>query len=1195
VTISAHLTDSAADTAAAETILRAARALSSVTAEPGRVATVIAEIVLAEIGAEGALAVELDGESFRVEGGAGQLARLAGERFRAENSLAFRAISERRAVLQDSPSPGTAECELARRVNAREVLAAPMFAGGVPVGALIAIRCSDGMFSQRDVTTVARLAELASLAMHNARLLERERQGARGATALANIVHELNQSLEFERVVSIVAEKALGLLGGRASVLTILDGDELVIAATSGRAEALAGKRWPVQGSFTGASLRAGRPLRTTDLRAETTFPVPPRDAAGNSSSAIAAPLLVADRPIGALVVTGEAGRVFTEHDEEMLRALASHGAIAIENSRLYRAAAHTARHAETLSMAAKSLSESVVPGGFFEDLFRVARELLGADGLTVYAVDPERRLTRIMYVAGAGAPLGSGSGARSLEDEITDLPDAGTEGFYSDIRGSDAEHFRRWKPHVQLDDIVAVARLPLMVEGRLRGALTLRWKTSRSFGEDDRILLRDFATQVAIALRNADLIADLDRRAQRFSAVARMQQVISRVELREVYGEVTRSARTAVPQAQAVALLALSADRGTFLPQVIIADEAIAWAGELHPVTVADCAASEAVRRGERITTTAPRRSWPDYVPRLASRPMRSEIAVPMLHGDEPAGVLIVQSDDPHAFSSEDGDVLALLARQAGTAIENARLFEAERHMREIAEAAAEISRVALASQGTDHTARQVLETIDRVVPSPGKALALMDVSGTLLRYVATSGALAPLQHLVVPVEQSATTLISGPAPVVVALSPLMGIREGEVVAEGAMLFPLIAKSRVLGVLWSLPSALDDYSGRLKSLTAPLALAADVLLLDEEERKRREREQTLATAVATMQQPILITGLDRRVLYANAAAVDEYGYTVEEFAGLPLDRLIDSWLPAPRITPDGPALASETWAAEQVHRRKDSTTFPASVLMSAIRDEVGASVGQVVAVRNLTEEQRLQEQLRQSEKLAALGELVAGVAHELNNPLAGISAFAQLMMDDELEDEHRESVRLIKREADRAVGVIRDLLTFSRKAGPTRSLIDVNEMVDLTLRLRGYSLRSAGIDLRVETDPDLPAIPGDDQRLQQVLLNLIVNAEYALQRAECKQLTVRTERAGDGVALYVTDSGVGMAEEVRQRIFEPFFTTKSAGEGTGLGLSVSYGIIRAHGGTITVDSVPGHGTTFRVFLPGSVPAPTTA
>jgi two-component system, NtrC family, sensor kinase len=236
--------------------------------------------------------------------------------------------------------------------------------------------------------------------------------------------------------------------------------------------------------------------------------------------------------------------------------------------------------------------------------------------------------------------------------------------------------------------------------------------------------------------------------------------------------------------------------------------------------------------------------------------------------------------------------------------------------------------------------------------------------------------------------------------------------------------------------------------------------------------------------------------------------------------------------------------------------------------------------------VRNLTAERRIEEQLRQSEKLAALGELVAGVAHELNNPLAGISAFAQLLMEDELNEEQHESVRLIKREADRAVGVIRDLLLFSRKTGPSQTLVDINEMVERTLRLRGYGLRSAGIDVRVELDTTVPPVAGDGQRLQQVLLNLVINAEYALQRVESKRLIIRSERTRDGVALLVEDSGVGMDEDTRQRIFEPFFTTKPAGEGTGLGLSVSYGIVRAHGGFIVVESTPGRGTTFRVEFP---------
>jgi two-component system NtrC family sensor kinase len=229
---------------------------------------------------------------------------------------------------------------------------------------------------------------------------------------------------------------------------------------------------------------------------------------------------------------------------------------------------------------------------------------------------------------------------------------------------------------------------------------------------------------------------------------------------------------------------------------------------------------------------------------------------------------------------------------------------------------------------------------------------------------------------------------------------------------------------------------------------------------------------------------------------------------------------------------------------------------------------------------------------MHQTEKLAALGELVAGVAHELNNPLTGISTFAQLLLEDELGDEQRDSVLTIKREADRAVSVIRDLLVFSRKTGPRMVPIDLNALVHQTLRLRAYSLQSTGVEVRTELEAQLPTILGDDQKLQQVLLNLVVNAEYAMQRSETRILTIRTRPGGRDVGrevqvvLEVVDTGIGMASEVMKHVFEPFFTTKPAGVGTGLGLSVSYGIIQAHGGTITVTSAPGAGATFTATLP---------
>jgi signal transduction histidine kinase len=174
----------------------------------------------------------------------------------------------------------------------------------------------------------------------------------------------------------------------------------------------------------------------------------------------------------------------------------------------------------------------------------------------------------------------------------------------------------------------------------------------------------------------------------------------------------------------------------------------------------------------------------------------------------------------------------------------------------------------------------------------------------------------------------------------------------------------------------------------------------------------------------------------------------------------------------------------------------------------------------------------------------------------------------------------------MIKREADRAVAVVRDLLTFARKTGPRTVPTDLNELVEMTLRLRTYGLRTAGVTVELELDRALPRVLGDDRQLQQVLLNLIVNAEHAMAASRDRVLRIRTRAEHGRVVVEVADTGVGMSPEVQKRVFEPFFTTKPEGRGTGLGLSVSYGIAQTHGGTLTVHSAPGAGATFRLSLP---------
>ncbi|HZS60232.1 MAG TPA: ATP-binding protein [Gemmatimonadaceae bacterium] len=235
---------------------------------------------------------------------------------------------------------------------------------------------------------------------------------------------------------------------------------------------------------------------------------------------------------------------------------------------------------------------------------------------------------------------------------------------------------------------------------------------------------------------------------------------------------------------------------------------------------------------------------------------------------------------------------------------------------------------------------------------------------------------------------------------------------------------------------------------------------------------------------------------------------------------------------------------------------------------------------------RDMTGEREMRSRLMETERLAAVGELVAGVAHEVNNPLSSISAFAQLLLrDDTLSPQQRESIDVIRSETGRASQVVRDLLAFARRSAPQREPLDLNQVVERTVRLRNYQLTSSGIRVAMDLSPDIPAIHGDARQLQQVVLNLVTNAIQAMANVGGGTLSIATRGDRHTVVLDVADTGPGIPSDLRQRIFEPFFTTKPEGEGTGLGLSVSYGIVTAHGGTITlVESATG--ARFVVSIP---------
>jgi C4-dicarboxylate-specific signal transduction histidine kinase len=235
------------------------------------------------------------------------------------------------------------------------------------------------------------------------------------------------------------------------------------------------------------------------------------------------------------------------------------------------------------------------------------------------------------------------------------------------------------------------------------------------------------------------------------------------------------------------------------------------------------------------------------------------------------------------------------------------------------------------------------------------------------------------------------------------------------------------------------------------------------------------------------------------------------------------------------------------------------------------------------------------QEQLIQTAKLAGLGELATGVAHELNNPLNNIGLFIGNALDRIRQP--GPDLMLVGQELERSLGqvkkaatIIKHLRTFGRMAPREREAVPLNDLVTNALSLVHEQFRLRGIDIRLDLSPSAPRTMANRIQLEQVFVNLLTNARDAVQSTEHKSITIRTALHGDHVEVEVRDSGHGIPTGEQARVFDPFYTTKDVGQGTGLGLSISYGIVKEHKGQITVDSRPGHGATFRITLPALIP-----
>jgi len=266
---------------------------------------------------------------------------------------------------------------------------------------------------------------------------------------------------------------------------------------------------------------------------------------------------------------------------------------------------------------------------------------------------------------------------------------------------------------------------------------------------------------------------------------------------------------------------------------------------------------------------------------------------------------------------------------------------------------------------------------------------------------------------------------------------------------------------------------------------------------------------------------------------------------------------------------------------------RADGRPAHFSVNLSPMRDQQAEVTSVVAVMTDVTDALMIQAKLMHTEKMAAIGQLVSGVAHEVNNPLTAIMGFADLLQaNEELPATARQELGIIMQEAERTKVIVQNLLSFARKMPPQREPLELNGIVRRTLQLRAYDFSRHGVDVVEQLAADVPAIMGDPHQLQQVVLNIVNNAYDAVRETgKSGTITVTTGMDAGCAAITVRDSGIGITHA--ERIFDPFFTTKEVGKGTGLGLSICYGIVREHGGEVVChNNQDAPGATFIVRLP---------
>jgi PAS domain S-box-containing protein len=1108
----------------------------------------------------------------------------------------------------------------------RGVIVVPLTIAGSPVAALAVHRLGEDRepFTENDFDFVATLGQRISLALEAAETgrnlreaaerfeaLAAERDAdARRARVLAEFVELASEAADERDVLVRLSQAARDSVEGTLGIYRINpDAPELEALLISSHddtavvfGEMSERQPWRTDEGFLAEALRTRkavfRPYLRPAERARYLDSLPARRrravAASDLRAIIAVPLGNRERQVGILVLArfGPDAKPFTDGDLAFAQELATRTNVALSRIALEAARRRDAQRRAVLGEFLAAASAAGDEREVLRDACRRAAEALG-DACSLYRINPNRAELELVALEGNDADR-----VDAFREMITAHPLLKDQGSVGQALAAHATVMNLFlgaedraaylaslppdrRPAMEKVDIRATVTVPLDCDGEAIGAfVAARYgDAARPFDDEDCLFAEALAGRTSIALSRLALADDRERQARETRALAEFLEVATESEDDEndIFQRLADAAaremgdvcviklltpdhaylevRAAASRNPEVALLMKSVAAADPLPLGEAFDREVILTGKPMLASLDPADVRRRAHRGYEAITA------PDYVSHLVA-PLR-------LRGGVIGDVTLLRELPSAPYDERDLAFLVELARRASLVL--------ARHRAEL-------------------ESRATLARLDAVLSGSPIPLVLLD------------------RDFRIQVWNPAAEALFGwhPDEVIGRETPFM---PADLVEERDRLRAAAIRGDVINDCETRRLRRDGTEIQVGLYAAPIPDAAGKLagtvlgFVDLTDRKRLESDlrRTSDTLRAILDaSPLAIITVDDQFLVSfwNRAAESIYGWTAAEVIGK-----------APAYASvDGPATLEpifdrvgrgETVEVERTRKRKDGREIDIRLVIAPLFDEAGRFRGTVGISQDVTEQKRLEAELLQAQKMETIGRLAGGIAHDFNNILTAILGYTDLATRLTSDDEQARALGIVKAAAERAAGLTQQLLAFSRRQMLQPRPTDANDEI---LRIEPILRRLIGEDIELLTSvtPGTGSVLVDPTQLEQVILNLAVNARDAM--PDGGSLVLRTERvnispddgrlgmaAGDYVAIDVSDTGAGMDEETKAHIFEPFFTTKGIGEGTGLGLSTTYGIVRQSGGYISVESELGSGTTFKLFFPrlGS-PVPTT-